>query len=469
MNRINQALVATSLTIGSFAGISGGEVMAGTNTYGVPEGCATNEIGKSVPLSSEQAIVDAGFMGVQADGIVSSKWEQGTTAGIQRTMIEIGALASNTLVCGYPGNATKSAALKIANPDYGYAGENDLDDKGYIDTSEKYGGEDDIIETCNTITLTSWASKKIPGSDGDLVLDNGQETVALQKALNRNGVSVGKADGLAGSRTKKGFATYQDTKFGTVDCVIGSQTFNALGFQVDTAAKNTPNKPTATDNTTRNIVDIDKVTASKNGNNVVSSKTQECSYGALNKSEVARLLGESTAINAEKLCNEIIEFQKQYASPADGNVGRYTAARLIEKAKNPCNIYGTTINDCAIGIQKNGNNGSLIMVENGKIVMKTSARFGNPGKSNGKKTPEGQFSVQRTKKGEHISTNCDVVCMWNPIYFNGGIAIHGTKTPDNPNGSLGCVGISISKSEMLFAQYEEGKIEKIVMVDFQRN
>lgn len=198
----------------------------------------------------------------------------------------------------------------------------------------------------------------------------------------------------------------------------------------------------------------------------------DCTYQVISEKEVSRLLSGGPNRSGLELCNDVIDFQRQHGLAPDAVVGPITAQKMIELASNPCNLYGTTTNDCLVGVQKNGNLGQIYVVEDGEIINSFSGRFGNADR--GRRTPEGQFIVQRYKKGEHISSNCvdssgnGFVCMWNSLYFDGGVAFHGTKGPNNPNGSLGCMGSSIEDSAFVYAQYEDGKIQKIVVVDFQR-
>jgi len=110
-----------------------------------------------------------------------------------------------------------------------------------------------VSEGCDEIHLSSWVSSRIPGSDGDFILDNGEEARAVQSALNKNGIQVGIADGKKGTRTMNGFAQFQLEKFGKADCQLGSQTFGELG--IESSSTNSTEKS--------NAIDIDKVVIDK--------------------------------------------------------------------------------------------------------------------------------------------------------------------------------------------------------------
>jgi hypothetical protein len=200
----------------------------------------------------------------------------------------------------------------------------------------------------------------------------------------------------------------------------------------------------------------------------------ECKYNVMTKREVERLLSLGGSNSDEAVCEAILQFQATSGLAVDGIVGKQTGLSLIKNANNPCSIYGSSVEDCFVGVQIKDNLGRAFIIEDGEIIKEMEARFGNPSKNGGKKTPEGSFSITGSIEGEHISTNCvdengnGYVCMWNTLYFKGGIGVHGTKNPTNPNGSLGCVGISIANSEFLYVQFENNKIKKIVIIDFNR-
>lgn len=58
-------------------------------------------------------------------------------------------------------------------------------------------------------------------------------------------------------------------------------------------------------------------------------------------------------------------------------------------------------------------------------------------------TPRGQFAIQSRIHGKRES---DLGVLFNPLYFNGGFAIHGSPSVPNYNASHGCVRIPIETS-----------------------
>ncbi|HEX2851314.1 MAG TPA: L,D-transpeptidase family protein, partial [Acidimicrobiales bacterium] len=62
-------------------------------------------------------------------------------------------------------------------------------------------------------------------------------------------------------------------------------------------------------------------------------------------------------------------------------------------------------------------------------------------------TPGGSFRVGRKIKGLHISP---LGQLWNPLFFNGGIAIHGAPSVPATPASHGCVRIPMNSSAWFF-------------------
>lgn len=68
-------------------------------------------------------------------------------------------------------------------------------------------------------------------------------------------------------------------------------------------------------------------------------------------------------------------------------------------------------------------------------------------------TPGGSFRVTRKISGIRVSR---LGKLWNPVYFNGGIAIHGSPSVPGYPASHGCVRIPIPVSEWFHAQVPVG-------------
>ena len=68
-------------------------------------------------------------------------------------------------------------------------------------------------------------------------------------------------------------------------------------------------------------------------------------------------------------------------------------------------------------------------------------------------TPLGSYHVGTKIRGLHISP---LGQLWNPLFFNGGIAIHGSPSVPTYPASHGCVRIPMSDSEWFFEQVSSG-------------
>ena len=68
-------------------------------------------------------------------------------------------------------------------------------------------------------------------------------------------------------------------------------------------------------------------------------------------------------------------------------------------------------------------------------------------------TPRGTFSIQSRIYGKRES---DLGVLYNPLYFNGGFAIHGSPSVPNYNASHGCVRIPIATSVWFYESIQNG-------------
>ncbi|MGR8940896.1 MAG: L,D-transpeptidase [Gammaproteobacteria bacterium] len=71
------------------------------------------------------------------------------------------------------------------------------------------------------------------------------------------------------------------------------------------------------------------------------------------------------------------------------------------------------------------------------------------------RTPRGKFRIQYKLSGWRES---DLGKLYNPLYFKGGYAIHGSPSVPAYNVSHGCVRISIATSEWLFYAIKIGTL-----------
>ena len=69
------------------------------------------------------------------------------------------------------------------------------------------------------------------------------------------------------------------------------------------------------------------------------------------------------------------------------------------------------------------------------------------------RTPRGNFKVQRRIRGKRESALGTLI---NPLYFNGGYAIHGSPSVPGQPASHGCVRVTNTTSEWIFANVADG-------------
>lgn len=76
-------------------------------------------------------------------------------------------------------------------------------------------------------------------------------------------------------------------------------------------------------------------------------------------------------------------------------------------------------------------------------------------------TPSGSFTTFRYKPGWYTN---DLGGLYRPIFFNGGIAVHGSKSIPPYNASHGCCRVSVAAQDMLIAQrHLRAKGSKVVV------
>jgi hypothetical protein len=82
----------------------------------------------------------------------------------------------------------------------------------------------------------------------------------------------------------------------------------------------------------------------------------------------------------------------------------------------------------------------------------------------GKETPTGVFSVDRKRSGWHTSTlyPAPQPNMYNTLYFNGPIAIHGSREVPTEPASSGCVRVTPSGADYLFPKVPIGTRVEVI-------
>jgi hypothetical protein len=96
----------------------------------------------------------------------------------------------------------------------------------------------------------------------------------------------------------------------------------------------------------------------------------------------------------------------------------------------------------------------------GRVRRVLAASTGRPGKE----TPTGVFSVDRKRSGWHTSTlyPAPQPNMYNTMYFNGPIAVHGAREVPTEPASAGCVRVTPSAADFLFPRVPIGTRVEVI-------
>jgi hypothetical protein len=143
----------------------------------------------------------------------------------------------------------------------------------------------------------------------------------------------------------------------------------------------------------------------------------------------------------------VYAFQKAQGIAVDGIVGPETRARLLDPL--PVTARRRTPGS---HIEVDLDRQLVLLVDNGSVttVVNTSTA-GIPGYQ----TPRGRFRVFRRVRGWDPSP---LGRLYDPLYFTGGYAIHGsTSVPPHP-ASHGCVRIPLWEADLLFETVPRGEL-----------
>ncbi|HSH31314.1 MAG TPA: L,D-transpeptidase [Candidatus Saccharimonadales bacterium] len=83
----------------------------------------------------------------------------------------------------------------------------------------------------------------------------------------------------------------------------------------------------------------------------------------------------------------------------------------------------------------------LYQIENGKVTKTMHVSTGKASTP----TPVGRFTVQREIRGKRVAP---LGVLYDPVYFRGGYAIHGSPSVPNYPASHGCVRIPMTDSRV---------------------
>ena len=96
----------------------------------------------------------------------------------------------------------------------------------------------------------------------------------------------------------------------------------------------------------------------------------------------------------------------------------------------------------------------------GRVQRVFAASTGRPGKE----TPTGAFSVYRKRAGWHTSTlyPAPQPNMYNTLYFNGAVALHGAREVPTEPASSGCVRVTPAVADFLFPRVPIGARVEVI-------
>jgi hypothetical protein len=97
---------------------------------------------------------------------------------------------------------------------------------------------------------------------------------------------------------------------------------------------------------------------------------------------------------------------------------------------------------------------------NGRVQRVFPASTGRPGKE----TPAGTFSVYRKRAGWHTSTlyPAPQPNMYNTLYFNGVVALHGSRDVPTEPASAGCVRVTPATADFLYPRVPIGTRVEVI-------
>jgi peptidoglycan hydrolase-like protein with peptidoglycan-binding domain len=151
----------------------------------------------------------------------------------------------------------------------------------------------------------------------------------------------------------------------------------------------------------------------------------------------------------------LIAFQKVEGLGRSGRLDAATQARLATASRPGPMMSGTSGNRVEVDIQKQ----VLFLWQGGKLARILPVSTGNnkrycvDGQCATAVTPGGSYKINRKINGLRVSR---LGKLYNPLYFNGGIAIHGAPSVPVYPASHGCVRIPMYASASFFAQVPMG-------------
>lgn len=258
----------------------------------------------------------------------------------------------------------------------------------------------------------------------------GTSVKGLQQRLTKGGYRPGAADGIFGSRTRAAVIKLQGDHRLVKDGVVGPKTWAvvlALGGSTPPKPNPKPGKKPMLKTGSR-------------GTAVKQLQTKLLQQGFWHSG--------SDGVYGETTQQAVMAVQKVYGLSRDGVCGPQTWAVVDRLSRPGCRTTSGHAIEVDLSRQV------LKLVLNGKTswVFNTSTGSGKRYYSQGSwrtaVTPKGRFRVFRRVNGNDVGP---LGALWRPIYFNGGIAVHGYSSVPGYAASHGCCRVSNTAMNTIWA------------------
>ena len=266
----------------------------------------------------------------------------------------------------------------------------------------------------------------------------------VQTTLKELGYYTGAVDGDAGPVTIAAIKDFQSVNGLEVDGVVGPRTQETLASDGAKPKPPPPPEPEPEDD---------------DGSDLPAE-------GILSVSDAQRVLADMNyyggPVNGDASASfrtALVAFQKVEGIAADGSLGPQTSARL-RSPKTP-SLQGGESNRIEIDLTR-----QVIHVVKGGTRIRTMPTSSGNGETYAVKsggtaralTPVGNFRIERRITGIR---EADLGILYDPLYFYGGWAIHGSNSVPPYPASHGCTRVSLSDIKWLAGQMPNGTQVKL--------
>jgi lipoprotein-anchoring transpeptidase ErfK/SrfK len=173
--------------------------------------------------------------------------------------------------------------------------------------------------------------------------------------------------------------------------------------------------------------------------------------------DLGYLVGAADGEIGQQTASALMAFQAVQGLSVDGQLGPQTAAALAGSPVEPT-LRGGPANRIEVDMDRQ----VMHLVEGGQRVttMKVSTGRGGTfesqdGQTLRADTPVGTFTIDRRIAGEKPSSY-GIGSMWDPMYFHGPWAIHGSPNVPAGPASSGCVRLAMANGRWLFDRVPNG-------------